>query len=198
MTVALPFFSDCVNWPHERLAALEYLIDEGAEISRDEFLDRADADEADIPPAGDWGVSYFELEDEPVVWYVWSAIEHVYALDGTVERVQDLALDRDATADSGLPFFVAAIGRAYVGWPEQQRPALDLLLAGRREISRVEFTGCVAADADALPPEYGPARYYELPGFACAAFTWDALLHVYASAETIAAMQCYRRPGRTG
>lgn len=91
----LPFYSDCVGWPRNLLAALEHLIDNGEDISRDTFL-RHVVNET-IPQMWyperryTWSYSFHRLPDHSVYWFVHSCTEVVFAQQSTI-----LTLNREA------------------------------------------------------------------------------------------------------
>lgn len=93
----LPFFSSCVGWPEELLPALNFLIDEGEELEkeegRSELLAQTDADPESVPE-WDWHIQYFRYGDD-VRWYVHSAIEYVFAEPESVGRIQEMAVEAD-------------------------------------------------------------------------------------------------------
>lgn len=91
----LPFYSTCVTWPDEKLAALEYLIENSDQISCDDLAAQVEAPE-ELPAPSDWHVTYWSLPGEPLVFFVHSAIEHVFADEETIDRLQDLALSEAA------------------------------------------------------------------------------------------------------
>lgn len=89
----LLFFSDCVGWPQELLPALEFLIDKGEEIDREELLERVDIEDAENSvPKWDWHIRYYRYGDG-IYWYDHSAIEHVYAEPESIGDVQRKAVE---------------------------------------------------------------------------------------------------------
>jgi hypothetical protein len=91
----LPFFSNCVDWDRADVPSLQYLIDEGRQISRDTLLRNValelQPDECYYPRRGDYAVTYWTLPDLPVYWYVHSAIEFVYAERDVMALVSERA-----------------------------------------------------------------------------------------------------------
>lgn len=94
----LPFFSDCVGWPRDRLAVLELLVDNGVEVGVDWFAQNVDA----VGVSGYWplteliadarkgvfGTTFYRLPGEPVFWATNSAIEYVFATPETIAALQ--------------------------------------------------------------------------------------------------------------
>src|SRR3990170_8090904 len=91
----LSFFSDCVGWPRDRVEDLNTMIRDGQEISRATFLKHVDPEQMKelerdlgyerdprkgLTMARDWHVSYYKstVRGCPAVYFVWSAIEHVF------------------------------------------------------------------------------------------------------------------------
>jgi len=91
----LRFFSDCVHWPEDQVDDLKAMIDASETISRATFLKSVDPAEMQnleqqlgyerdprkgLTMAKDWAVSYYRstLLGCPAVYFVWSAIEHVF------------------------------------------------------------------------------------------------------------------------
>lgn len=88
----LPFFSNCVDWPDNRLDVLRHLVDEGAEITRETFFQRVRRDE--IPPdwyphKRYWGHGFYTLRRQHVYWYTHSSIEFVFADPDTIEAIHE-------------------------------------------------------------------------------------------------------------
>lgn len=101
-----PFYSTCVAWPPEQMAALETLIDRGAEISRAEFLELVNPGEMKRIEAGlgydrhlemekDWHVRYFRDAASGIPFFVHSATEHVFARPEEIEALTASCHDRD-------------------------------------------------------------------------------------------------------
>lgn len=91
----LKFFSDCVHWPEDQVEDLNAMIREGKEITRTTFLKSVDPEEMKrleqqlgyerdprkgLTMAKDWHVGYYRstVRGCPAVYFVWSAIEHVF------------------------------------------------------------------------------------------------------------------------
>lgn len=96
----LPFYSDCVAWPDDKLAALRHLVDEGENIARATFMKHVRTEE--IPPDWyphnrfSWGYSFARLRGWPIYWYVHSAIEFVFAEPRMIDALA-LAIQRGET-----------------------------------------------------------------------------------------------------
>jgi hypothetical protein len=95
MTQRLGFFSDCVHWPESQVDDLNAMISAGQEITRETFLKNVDPEEMrqleeqlgyerdprkGLTMKKDWAVSYYRstVRGCPAVYFVWSAIEHVF------------------------------------------------------------------------------------------------------------------------
>jgi hypothetical protein len=96
----LQFFSDCVGWPRQYIDALHYLIDNGEDVERDDFLKHIDFQSLvydedktpnDVLPASDWGISYHKVEGFNCYYFVHSAIEHVFADEDEIKKIQQKA-----------------------------------------------------------------------------------------------------------
>lgn len=91
----LEFFSDCVNWPRDQVDDLSDMIHVGKDITRATFLKSVNPDEMrdlekqlgyerdprrGLTMAKDYHVAYYKstLRGCPAVYFVWSAIEHVF------------------------------------------------------------------------------------------------------------------------
>jgi hypothetical protein len=91
----LQFFSDCVSWPLDQVDDLSAMIRDGKEISRSTFLKSVNPEEMrdlerqmgyerdprkGLTMAKDWAVAYYRstVRGCPAVYFVWSAIEHVF------------------------------------------------------------------------------------------------------------------------
>lgn len=87
------FVTDCTGWHSGQ--DINDMIDTGREITRRTFLEyvnKADMKSIeksigygrDFPMSRDWHVSYHRgtFRGVPAVWFVWSAIEHIFTLDG--------------------------------------------------------------------------------------------------------------------
>jgi hypothetical protein len=89
------FFSDCINWPRDRVDGLSAMIQASVQISRSTFLSRIDPSQMKdierdlgyerdprrgLTMARDWHVSYHKstLWGCPAVYFVWSAIEYTF------------------------------------------------------------------------------------------------------------------------
>lgn len=101
----LPFFSDCVGWPRNRLGALHYLIDHGEPITRATFLRHIDPDSLreiedalsysrhpsqGLTMGADWHVGYYRLRRFGVVlyWFTHSRIEHVFCDPADIDTLE--------------------------------------------------------------------------------------------------------------
>jgi hypothetical protein len=94
------FETDCVSCPGDDAGAvIGAMVDEATEISRRTFLRYVEPDNLraleralnyeahprrGLTMAGDWAVSYFRstFRGRPCVYFVWSAIEHVFTAAG--------------------------------------------------------------------------------------------------------------------
>lgn len=95
----LPFFSDCVDWKTDLLAALEYLVDEGEDITRETFFRHVGRDnvlravgEQWFPHRRYYGHDFRRLRGFEVYWFTHSAIEFVFAHEQEILAVQDRAM----------------------------------------------------------------------------------------------------------
>lgn len=94
-TQRLRFFSDCVNWPEDQVDDLNAMIRAGKDISRKTFLKSVDPEEMKeleqrlgyerdprkgLTMANDYHIGYYKstVRGCPAVYFVWSAIEHVF------------------------------------------------------------------------------------------------------------------------
>lgn len=92
----LRFFSDCVSWPEGQVDDLNAMIRGGKDITRATFLKSVDPEEMKkieqtlgyerdprkgLTMAKDYHVGYYKstLRGCPAVYFVWSAIEHVFS-----------------------------------------------------------------------------------------------------------------------
>ena len=110
----LPVYSNCVSWPKDKMAALEWLCENGVEINRADFLKRVSPStmrnyerSLGYSPSGakkrpegmtmaeDWHVQYFRAPADEAVWFVHSAIEFVFAQSATIDAI-DLRAAREA------------------------------------------------------------------------------------------------------
>jgi len=89
------FYSDCVNWPMNKVDQLNLIIDNAIDISRRTFLKHVDRDvlksiETDLgydshykqglTMAADWAVSYHrsKFKDKFCYYFRYSAIEYIF------------------------------------------------------------------------------------------------------------------------
>lgn len=93
----IPFYSDCVSWPTPLLPVLEFLVDEGVEITRETFRRRVRPpvatgwDDPGLRPASDWATHYFGLRGHPIYWLTNSCIEYVFAEPETILALEGAA-----------------------------------------------------------------------------------------------------------
>lgn len=88
----LCFWGSCVDWPEQYIDALHYLVDNGRKTTRDIFLlhvKMSPEDAEQYIPDGDWHIQYYHLGPD-IWWYVHSAIEHVFATEESIQRVQKI------------------------------------------------------------------------------------------------------------
>lgn len=95
MAKRLEFFSDCVSWPEGQVDDLSAMIRAGRDITRATFLKSVNPEEMKqlerqlgyerdprrgLTMANDYHVGYYRsvLRGCPAVYFVWSAIEHVF------------------------------------------------------------------------------------------------------------------------
>jgi len=119
-TKRLRFFSDCVHWPEGQVDDLKAMIEAGETISRAMFLKNVDPQEMKeleerlgyerdprkgLTMAKDWAVAYYRstVRGCPAVYFVWSAIEHVFT---------DLACVRSKASGGEEPAEAAEPGTA--------------------------------------------------------------------------------------
>jgi hypothetical protein len=92
----LPFYNTCVGWRPDQMDALHHLCDYGREIKRATFRKHVARDELDdierslgynraIRMKNDYTVRYYRCG--VVYYFIWSAIEHVFA---TPEMIRSL------------------------------------------------------------------------------------------------------------
>lgn len=103
-----PYFGSCVGWPYEKMPALEFLVEHGEEIDRQDFLasvDRAAMRRLEsmlgygrqgLSMEEDFHVRYFREPRSHVPFLCHSAIEHVFARDTDIERLLEMASEPDA------------------------------------------------------------------------------------------------------
>ena len=95
----LPYFGACKSWPAEKLAALEWICENGVEIDRATFLGRVAPSKLRSwekvlgyrdgrSMADDWHVRYFRSPDGEAHWFIHSAIEYVFARPETIAAIQ--------------------------------------------------------------------------------------------------------------
>lgn len=89
----VPFFSDCVAWPTELLRVLEYLVDEGFQITRSDFQHFTGSQHP--PDESDWHVTYWRLPGRPIFWWVHSATEYVFADEASLRDVEAMLDERE-------------------------------------------------------------------------------------------------------
>jgi predicted ABC-type ATPase len=98
----LPFFSTCVDWPKDKMAALHYLIANGDDSSLATVKRAANKEDwvamergmgygRDFPMSKDFAIRFKRLRGFDLVYVVWSAIEHVFATPTTIDAVQKKA-----------------------------------------------------------------------------------------------------------
>lgn len=104
----LPFFSDCVDWPTDRMDLLHSLIDDSEDIALEEFT-RAIGEKAlsrlsrhlgynrELPLSGDLHVRYARHPAGPVMM-VHSAIEHVFATKAQLDSIEAGEITADTQA----------------------------------------------------------------------------------------------------
>ena len=95
----LPYYNNCVNWTPREQEALSYIIDEGEEISRREYVratnssDREQIEESmgygpHFKIEKDWSVTYERVPGFDCVYMNHSAIEYVFATPQTIRKIQ--------------------------------------------------------------------------------------------------------------
>ena len=100
----LPYFGACKSWPAEKLAALEWICENGVEIDRATFLGRVAPSKLRSwekvlgyrngrSMVDDWHVRYQRSPDGMAYWFVHSAIEYVFARPETIDAIQTAALE---------------------------------------------------------------------------------------------------------
>lgn len=100
----LPYYSDCVGWPSDRVDVLTHLVDEGEEITRETFFRHVSAEEIMGAVGDSWyphrryyGHAFYRLRGHRIYWFTHSCIEFVFAHHSTIERLRrELAADRVA------------------------------------------------------------------------------------------------------
>ena len=68
----LPFYSDCVGWPRDKLPTLIHLVDEGEEITRATFfryIDKATIPAEWYPHRRYWGHNFYRMPRFNIYWY---------------------------------------------------------------------------------------------------------------------------------
>lgn len=108
-----PFFSNCVAWPKDLMAAKEWLDDRAEEIDRASFLALVSEEHmkqleeslgytADLRMENDPYVHYYLEPETQIPYFVWSAIEHVFARPDEIEALDRHARDMDHARDEGV------------------------------------------------------------------------------------------------
>ncbi|ETX13539.1 hypothetical protein OCH239_09680 [Roseivivax halodurans JCM 10272] len=107
------FFSTCVGWPEALHAAKDWLDERAEPITRQTFLrlvDRADMTRVErelgygprLQMASDPYVSYYREPHSGIPYFVWSAIEHVFAERAEIEALDRHAREDEMRAEAGL------------------------------------------------------------------------------------------------
>ena len=98
----LPYYSDCVGWPENQMAALYYLIDEGKPITMRTFARNIGLEswrdireqlgyDRYLPISKDWHVGYRKVPGFNIYYLIWSGIEVVFAEYEEIERLLEHA-----------------------------------------------------------------------------------------------------------
>jgi hypothetical protein len=88
----LCMYNNCVGWPENLMPALQYIIDNGDEIDRDDFLRHADVFDPEEIPADDWHIWYGKVSGFNIYYFVHSGIEHVFAGEEEILKLNSHAL----------------------------------------------------------------------------------------------------------
>lgn len=128
----LKFFSDCVHWPEGQVDDLTAMIRAGKDITRATFLKRVDPEEMKeleehlgyerdsrrgLTIAKDYYVAYYKstLRGCPAVYFVWSAIEHVFS-DLECLRARPEPEESEEMSGSGKTFTIVEQATKEVPW----------------------------------------------------------------------------------
>lgn len=132
-TQRLRFFSDCVNWPEGEVDDLNAMIRAGKDISRKTFLKSVDPEEMKeleqrlgyerdprkgLTMANDYHVGYYKstVRGCPAVYFVWSAIEHVFTDLQCVRARPEPEEPEEVPESSGKTFTIVEQATKEVPW----------------------------------------------------------------------------------
>ncbi|MBW3243403.1 hypothetical protein KUV57_12085 [Epibacterium sp. DP7N7-1] len=158
-----PFYSTCVNWPPRLMTAKEWLDERADEIDYARFCTLVDADNLtrietglgytdDRPMSGDPHISYHLDEHSGIPYFVWSAIEHVFAAPEEIEALERHALDQEFLSDEGI-LVIDRIGRMAGKAPDNPDFEGDLQDETLEKIIGHSGTFILIED-DVVPPAY--------------------------------------------
>jgi hypothetical protein len=130
----LEFFSDCIHWPEDQVDDLNVMRRAGEEISRATFLKHVDSQEMKeleqqlgyerdsrkgLTMAKDFHVGYYKskLRGCPAVYFVWSAIEHVFTdLKCVMARPPEDEESKEMSGSAGKTFTIVEQSTKEVPW----------------------------------------------------------------------------------
>ena len=106
----LPFFSDCVGWPKDKLPALMHIVGNRVDISRQTYVARVDPEARreiernlgygpDFPISKDYHVRFCTVPGSGVYFMVHSAIEHVFATEKQIDALMEVELAEEMASD---------------------------------------------------------------------------------------------------
>jgi len=140
-----PFFANCVGWP-EDLQMLEFLIEEGEEVSRDEFLRLVDKEilaglerdlgyDRHLRMKDDYHVGYRVEPRTGIPFFVHSAIEFVFATNDEVDGLRDIVQDQ-INRESEVPMQNTKVSYLYRDGGNN-KISRDVVIAGAMTSSQI-------------------------------------------------------------